>query len=267
MSTRKIRVATLVAMLLCLFALPPAGRLPRAGAQIPAPFPGWDDWTDAGTCGGVRIFVVRSKDDGRNDFELKIKFENKNKHTVQLRYDAVIESEGGEKKFRSGGAGRINVERTAEGCAMMPNLCWGKPFQAAVYQQKPTGVKSVTITKIDVANIDAPPPNAPPSAYLDAFRDFPLSTCKDLKVGFAGSKGPRFVQLTQSCVKGLPRWTKPDCDDAVQELITAYNGAAPEDQSCILEWRKYQKCYEIYAFNSSPSPPPACSPPTCKLKE
>jgi hypothetical protein len=268
MSAQTIRFAALATLILSLLSLLPAGRLPRAGAQIPAPRLEWDEWQEAGTCGGVRVLVARSKDDGRNDFELKIKFENRNGHAVQLRYDSFVESEAGEKKRRNtGGVGRINGNATAEACSMFPGLCWGTPFPSAVYQQKPMGIRGVTITKIDVANIDAPPPNASPSAYLDAFRDYPLSTCKDLKVGFGAGKGPRFVQLTRSCVKGLPRWTKPDCDDAVQELVTAYHGASPEDQGCVLEWRKYQKCYEIYAFNSSPSPRPVCSEPACKLKE
>lgn len=236
--------------------------------QTPAPPLEWEDWVPVGaSCGGVQYYAAISKDDGRNDFEIKIKIENRNGHTVQTRFNAVIESEEGAKKYSDGGGtGRLNAGRTAEACSMFPSLCLGVPFPSAVNQRVPTRISRLTLRSVDVANIDAPPPNASPSAYLDPYRDYPHVRCENLSISFGGSN-VKFIKLTDSCVKGLPRWTKPNCDDAVDEIIKAYNGATSQsDQDCIKEWRAYQKCYEIYAFNSSPNPKPSCQRPTCKLK-
>jgi hypothetical protein len=149
---------------------------------------------------------------------------------------------------------------------MFPSLCLGTPFPSAVNQRTPTRISRLTLSSVDVANIDAAAPDASPSAYLDPYRDYPNSNCKNSSVNFGGGN-VKFVRLTDDCVKNLPRWTKPDCDDAVDEIIKAFNSTTSQaEQDCIKEWRAYQKCYEIYAFNSSPSPRPSCQRPACKLK-
>ena len=239
-----------------------------AHVQDPAPPLSWQDWQAIGSCGGVEFLAAVSADDGRNDFELKIKINNTNKHTIQTRINAVIHSENGEKKYRDNvGVGRLNGGRAAEACSTMPSLCFGALFPSAVYQKQPTGIAKLVLTKIDVANIDAPPGNASPAIYLDPYRDYPHTTCRDLSTTFARGSNPRFISLTDTCVKGLPKWTKPDCDDAVDEILKAYARANSQaDQSCIQEWRAYQKCYEIYAFNSNPVPRPSCERPSCRLK-
>ena len=259
--------ARLLALALLSFGL--AALLVRAGAQDVAPQLQWEEWVAVGTCGGAQYYAAVSKYDGRNDMEVKVKIENRNGHTVQTRFDAVTESEEGEKKqHNQGGLGRLNARRTAEACSTYPTLCLGAPFPSAVNQPKPTRIVRLTLTSVDVANIDAPPPDAQPSAYLDPYRDYPNTNCKSLSVNFGGGGGDvRFIQLTDACVKGLPRWTKPACDDAVDEIVKAFNSATSQaDQDCIKEWRAYQKCYEIYAFNSSPSPAPSCQRPACRLK-
>jgi hypothetical protein len=260
----------IIAVLLGLAVLLPAGgaQATLISQQTPAPLLEWEDWVPVGgACGGVQYYAAISKDDGRNDFEIKVRIENQNNHTVQTRFNAVIESEEGVKKYRDkGGLGRLNAGRTAEACSSFPSLCLGAPFPSAVNQQTPTRIARLVLTSVDVANIDAPPPNAAPSAYLDPYRDYPHTRCENLSIAFGGS-GVRFVRLTDTCVKGLPHWTKPDCDDAVDEIVKAFNRSTSQaDQDCIKEWRAYQKCYEIYAFDASPDPKPSCQRPTCKLK-
>lgn len=237
----------------------------KPGSQDPAPSLAWEDWRPVGSCGGVEYLAAISKDDGRNDFELKIKIANQNGHAIQTRLNAVIESEEGQKKYRDNvGVGRLNPMRAAEACSTTPGLCFGILFRSAVYQKAPTRITKLTLTNVDVANIDAPPANASPAAYLDPYRDYPNTKCKNLSVSFGGASA-NFIKLTDSCVKGLPRWTKPACDDAVDEILKAYSQAtSPSDQDCIKEWRTYQKCYEIYAFNSGPVPRPSCHRPSCR---
>jgi hypothetical protein len=238
------------------------------GSQNPAPLLTWDDWRSVGSCGGVQYLAAISKDDGRNDLELKIRIDNQTGHTVQTRLNAVIESESGEKKSRDNvGIGRLNSRRAVDACSTTPSLCFGILFPSAVYQKMPTRIAKLTLTNVDVANIDAPPANASPAAYLDPYRDYPNTKCRDLTISFGGGNVPRFISLTDSCVKGLPRWTKPDCDDAVDEILKAFNRATSQtDQDVIKEWRTYQKCYEIYAYDSSPVPTPSCQRPRCRVK-
>lgn len=263
------RLITLTVLLFSLAAfLPTGGVFTVVNSQNPAPTIEWEDWVPIGAaCGGVQYYAAISKDDGRNDFEIKVKIENQNNHTIQTRFNAVMESEEGTKKYHdNAGLGRLNAKRTADACSMFPSLCLGTPFPSAVNQRTPTRISRLTLSSVDVANIDAPPPNASPSAYLDPYRDYPNSNCKNLSVSFAGSN-VKFVRLTDNCVKGLPSWTKPDCDAAVDEIVKAFNSTTSQtEQDCVKEWRAYQKCYEIYAFNSSPNPRPACQRPTCKLK-
>lgn len=259
----------LIAMLLSTAALLSIrGHAMRPGPQDSAPPLSWEDWQPIGSCGGVQYLAAISKADGRNDFELKIKIDNQNNHTIQTRLNAVIESEGGEKKYRdSVGIGGLNPRRAVDACSTTPGLCFGILFPSAVYQKIPTRIAKLTLTNIDVANIDALPANASPAAYLDPYRDYPNTKCRNLSITFGSGSVQKFISLTDSCVKGLPRWTKPDCDDAVDEILKAYSRATSQaDQDCIKEWRTYQKCYEIYAFNSSPVPRPSCQRPTCRVK-
>jgi hypothetical protein len=226
------------------------------------------DWQLVGSCGGVDFWATVSTDDGRNDTELKLKIDNKNTHAIQTRMNAVVESAEGEKKSRDNvGLGRLNGKRAAEACSTTPSLCFGVLFPSGVLQKEPTQIVKLSLTKVEIANIDAPPAKASPGAYLDPFRDFPTTTCRDLTVKFDSGSNPAFVKLTDKCFKGLPRWTKPDCDDAVDEIVKAYARATTvADQNCIKEWREYQKCYEIYAYESTPSPSPSCRRPTCNVK-
>ena len=239
-----------------------------APSQDPAALLSWQDWRLVGSCGGVDYFVAISTDDGRNDFELKLKIANKNDHAIQTRLSAVIHSENGEKKYRDKvGIGRLNAKRTAEACSTSPGLCFGVLFSSAVFQKQPTRIAKLVLTNVDVANIDAPPANASPAGYLDPYHDYPHTTCRDLSITFPSDTNPRFVSLTDRCVKGLPKWTRPDCDDAVDEILKVFKqGASAKDQECIKQWRDYQKCYEVYAFESNPSPRPSCERPTCKLQ-
>jgi hypothetical protein len=264
----KLKTKLLIATLLCAVTLPVSGGNPgESGVQNPAPLLAWEEWQPVGSCGGVEYLVAISRDDGRNDFELKIKIDNKNSHTIQTRLNAVIESEGGDKKYRNNvGLGRLNARRAAAACSTSPSLCFGSPFPSAVDQKTPTRIAKLTLTNVEVANIDAPPANASPAAYLDPYRDYPNTKCRNLAASF-DSTSANFIKLTDSCVKGLPRWTKPDCDDAVDEILKAYSRATSQsEQDCVKEWRAYQKCYEIFAFNSSPVPRPSCQRPSCKVR-
>lgn len=267
MLVNKTTVAVLVAVLVIVQLL----ATPRAGVaehQDPAPPLTWQDWHLVGNCGGVDIFAAISADDGRNDIELKVKLDNKNTYTIQTRLSAVVESAEGQKTSRENiGIGRLNSKRAVDACSIAPSLCLGVLFPSAVFQKEPTHIRKMILTKVEVANIDAPPANASPGTYLDPFRDFPTTSCRDLSVTFPSGSSPAFVKLTDSCVKALPRWTKPDCDDAVDQIVKAYKGATSEaHQNCISEWRSYQKCYEVYAYDSNPVPRPSCKRPVCKLK-
>lgn len=267
MPVTKSTAALLIASLLAL----QSARSPRtsfSARQDPALLLTWQDWQFVGSCGGVDYWAAVSVHDGRNDQELKLKIDNKNAYAVQTRLNAVVESSEGEKKSRDKvGLGRLNGKRTAEACSTTPSLCFGVLFPSAVLQKEPTRIAKLSLTKVEIANIDAPPANASPGAYLDPYRDFPTTTCRDLTIKFDSGSNPALVELTDKCVKALPGWTKPDCDDAVDEIVKAYARATSvADQNCIKEWRDYQKCYEIYAYDSNPTPRPSCRRPTCKLK-
>jgi hypothetical protein len=239
-----------------------------SAVQDPAPLLKWQDWQLVGTCGGADYWAVVSVDDGRNDQELRLKIDNKNAHAIQTRLNAVVESADGERRSRHNvGVGRLNGQRTAEACSSTPSLCFGVLFRSGVLQKEPTRIAKLSLTKVEIANIDAPPANAPPGAYLDPFRDFPTKTCRNLSITFDSGGTPAFIKLTDECVKALPRWTKPECDDAVDEIVKAHARATNvNEQSCIKEWREYQKCYEIYAYDSNPVQRPSCSRPACRVK-
>ncbi|HXQ73151.1 MAG TPA: hypothetical protein VN844_21810 [Pyrinomonadaceae bacterium] len=265
MLTRSIAVILVAALLILQgFVTPSAG---ISNHQNPAPPLKWRDWQLVGSCGGVNFLASITVDDGRNDVELKLKIDNQNAHAIQTRLDAIVESAEGEKKSRDNvGTGRLNGKRAADACSTIPSLCFGVLFPSGILQKEPTGVAKITLTKVEVANIDAPPAHASPAKYLEPFRDFPTTRCRDLSISFVGGGTPAFVKLTDRCVKALPKWTKPDCDDAVDEIIKAYTRATTvADQNCIKEWRAYQQCYEIYAYDSNPYPGPSCQRPACKV--
>src|SRR5438874_13661589 len=103
MTFPKTCVMAFLTLLLAMIALlmTSDGRALSTSVQNPAPLLAWEDWKSIGSCGGVDYLVAISKDDGSNDFELKIKIDNQNGHTVQTRLNALIESERGEKKYRN----------------------------------------------------------------------------------------------------------------------------------------------------------------------
>ena len=228
----------------------------------------WRDWQLVGSCGGVDFLASISGNDGRNDVELKLKVDNKNTYAVRARVDAIVESAGGDKQSRDDvRSGRLNG-RTAVDCGSAAGLCLGALFPATALQKEPTKIAKITLTKVEVANIDAPPAQASPQAYLEPFRNFPTKRCRDLSATFSGDSAPAFVRLTDRCVKGLPKWTKPECDDAVDEILKAYSRAtAAADRNCIQEWRAYQKCYEVYAYDSKPARRRKCERPKCVVTE
>lgn len=120
MSSPKFYAVSFLGLLLSLtLLLPPfQARDFHDGAQIPAPPLAWEDWESIGSCGGVEYLVAISKDDGRNDFELKIKINNQNNHTVQTRLNAAIESENGKTTHRENfGIGRLNGRRSVDACS------------------------------------------------------------------------------------------------------------------------------------------------------
>jgi hypothetical protein len=46
----------------------------------------------------------------------------------------------------------------------------------------------LVLTNVEVANIDAPPANASVATYLDSYRDFPQTDCRDLSVTFGAGR-------------------------------------------------------------------------------
>jgi hypothetical protein len=226
--------------------------------QLPAPFPGWGEWQSAGECGGVGIWVAKTNNDGRNDFEVKLKFQNKTSHRIHARLDANLTSDRGETAQRKANA-VINPGRSAEGGALAPSLSFGTVFKAAVNASSPPQIQQIELNNIEIALVDVFPKDASPSTYYRDFGDHPTTKCTTLIVSFTGN-APKYIALTRSCNTDLPKWT-PSCDEAVQEIIRAYNNAPADQKECILQWRKYQKCYEVYAFNSNPRPKPDCTPP------
>jgi hypothetical protein len=230
---------------------------------LPAPFPGWDPWKAMlGASCDVRLEFAQSKHDGRNEYEVKFRLTNLTENKIAVRFDPAITSAKGEvKRYRNVGA-TLNPKTQLEGGVMAPSLSLGRIFQNPVYQVVPTRLVDIKAANLEVADLSHPKnPNA--GGYLRPFLDFPVNQCGDYHSGATG--GPKFLQLTRTCADGIPNWTKPACDDAVEEIIAAYNRSSSEDdKACILEWRKYQKCYEPYAFSQNPRPVPQCIAPTCK---
>lgn len=224
---------------------------------LPAPFPGWGPWQFAGECGGVQISVALSNDDGRNDFQVKLRMENRDGQRVATRLDASLTSDVGETKQYYPSA-TMNPGKSAEGGALAPSLSFGTAFQSAVFAKAPPRITKIVFRNVEVAQIDVFPANADPSTYFRNFGDHPTARCGPWTI----TPLPRYVALTEQCHSHLPTWTSA-CDAAVQEIVHAYENAPGPAKACILQWRNYQKCYEVYAFNSNPTPQPQCVPPPC----
>ena len=127
--------------------------------------------------------------------------------------------------------------------------------------KSPHQIQRITLRNIEVAQIDVFPKGATDPAYYRDFGDHPTTKCGPWVLDGL-QNAPKFVVLTKDCWSHLPKWTHA-CDEAVQEIVSAYDSAPDDQKACILEWRHYQKCYEIYAFDSNPNPKPNCSPPPC----
>lgn len=233
--------------------------LSAASAEEPAPQLQWLPPQFVGSCGGVAYEVAISKDDGRNEFQLKLRAENRTSHLVATRFKAQIVSEFGDIKYREGGR-RISAGRVADGL----NFDLGLIFETPVNSPLPVHIQQLRLT-IDTANVETPLHPATPSTYLSDFADFPKESCT-LSHAFASSAMPRFMQLTTACYKLLPKWTAT-CQDAVDEIYAYSKTASERELPCLKEWRAFQKCYEVYAYGSAPAETPACLQqiPRCNL--
>ena len=225
-----------------------------AQAQIPAPRTEWEPWKEVAQCGGARYFASYSRYDGRNDPEAKFRIQNDTGHQIATRFEARFTARAGGEAQRTGGS-RVGAGGSVEG-PIIPTLSTGILFQTPVNQVLPASVGNLVLD-IETADVSKPPPNAGPSTYLSDFRDFPKVVCKDVRVPVPQAPTAPFIALTAACYNVLPRWTPP-CDQAVNALVAAFETAPESAKSCILEWRQFQKCYEVYAFESAPDPKPQC---------
>lgn len=220
-------------------------------AQIPAPRMEWMPYQKLGSCGGAVFSASISKDDGRNGFDVKFKIENTTEHRVSARYEATFLSEEGATARRMGGS-RLNPHREyLEPGSETP------VFETPVNRPLPVHIRQLTLSVVETANIDVLPPYAGDSVYLNDFRDFPKETCHDLSITFGGALYSRMIGLTETCYNGLPQW-QPACNQAVDEIVRIYPQAPGPAQSCLQEWRRFQKCYEAYAYGTHPDPTPSC---------
>jgi hypothetical protein len=71
----------------------------------------------------------------------------------------------------------------------------------------------LVLTNVEVANIDAPPANASVATYLDSYRDFPQTDCRDLSVTFGAGRNV----------------------DEILKSTQAIN--FPKEQECVMQWR------------------------------
>lgn len=237
-------------------------------AQIPAPTPEWSDWKQAAVCSDATYFVSITKDDGRNDFELKVKVKNGSDHTISTRFEVEMVSEKGEVAGHNGNS-RVRKAGEVEASPSTPSFFLGTPFKTPVNQLLPEHVSKLVFTHIETANVDVPPSNASPSTYLNDFRDYPKQTCSDAQsVTFSPSPSSKFIGLTESCYNGLPTW-KPVCQEAVEELVRRSRVAPENALPCMRRWRAFQKCYEIYAYGPNPNPKPDCTNevPACEMPD
>src|SRR5271165_3069726 len=231
-------------------------------AQIPAPNLEWGPWRPLINCGGAEYSISFSQDDGRNEFQVQLRAFNRKSTLISTRFEATLSSETGNQMKRSGGS-RINAGSAP---AQNGSFSLGVIFPAPVNQPLPVRISRVLLD-IDTADLSKPPPYAGPAVYLGDFTDYPVTQCHGIPAGSPERGRPEFVGLTETCYNQLPHWTQA-CNKAVDALIGAYNSAQEPAKSCILQWRQFQKCYESYAYSSSPVPAPHCQNvyPTCQLK-
>jgi hypothetical protein len=249
--------ASLLAAFVCASAV--------AGAQIPAPRLEWGPWQYVTDCGGAKYSVSFSQDDGRNDVQVKLRVVNAAGRLISTRFKASLVSESGERARREGGS-RINPGSVPlEGGPLAPAFHFGVLFPAAVNQHVPTRITGFTLD-IDTADVSKVPTGATPSTYLSDFHDYEVQRCGPSSVSVPRAMMPVFASLTMGCFNELPKWTPP-CDQAVDEIMAAYKVAPEATKPCIAEWRQFQKCYEIYAFERAPDPKPQCNDkiPRCTL--
>jgi hypothetical protein len=230
--------------------------------QVPAPAIEWSEWQPVTTCGDVEYQLAVTRDDGRNEFQLRLRARNLSGHLVATRFAATIISKEGKKKYREGG-GRINPGRTIEG----GTFNFGQLFETPVNAALPVGLSRVEFTLVETANVEKPLVPASPSTYLSDFRDFPKTPCAAFVHSFADSAIPRFMQLTNACALALPNWL-PACQDAVEEILRYAKSAPPSALPCLKEWRAYQQCYGSYAYGPNPNPKPECLErvPRCNIR-
>ncbi|HEV2762808.1 MAG TPA: hypothetical protein VGV38_07435, partial [Pyrinomonadaceae bacterium] len=107
---------------------------------VPAPRVEWDEWKPVGNCGGVKFEVAVTKDDGRNDFEIKLRALNQSGHRAATRFAATIVSEKREEASRDGGM-TIADGKQGEG----GSLSLGTPFKSAVNQLTPTRLEKMAL--------------------------------------------------------------------------------------------------------------------------
>ena len=136
MPCKKLVPAFLRISVLALTATMSLWGQPAGQQAMPAPFPGWSDWRYIGECGGVRMSVALSIDDGRNDFEVKMRMENRDSHRVAVRLIADLTNDHGETKQYHPGT-IMNPGKFAEGGATAPALSFGTVFQSAVFAKAP----------------------------------------------------------------------------------------------------------------------------------
>jgi hypothetical protein len=238
-----------------MLSLAAALMLSASSAQLPAPALEWLPWVALPACGGAQYSYAISKDDGRNDIQLRLRVHNVTGHVVSTRFTARVTSATGEEVTRQGRT-RVNTgPLPVEGGPTAPAYYLGALFPSAVNQPRPTPLRTIELF-IEAADISRPSANASPSTYLDDFRDYPGEKCTR-SASFAAAPDAPFVAMTKSCFKALPRWTQT-CNQAVDALVAAYEPAPEASRACILEWRQFQKCYEIYAFETAPDPRPQC---------
>jgi hypothetical protein len=122
-------------------------------AQLPASNPEWSDWTKAASCGEATYFVSITKDDGRNDFELKVKVRNGPDHLISTRFEAELVSETGETVSRKGSS-RIRKDGEVAASPMTPSFFLGTPFMTPVNQTLPVHVSKIVFSTAEECRAD-----------------------------------------------------------------------------------------------------------------
>lgn len=234
-----------------------------AFAQIPAPQVRWGPWTEAGSCNGVDYMYSITNDDGRNDPQVRLKVRNGTAQERATRFQIYLYSDAGADTRREGGS---RVATGGERDDYSYRL--GTPFQTPVNQTLPVRVSAIEFRSVVTSDVSKLPPYATPSTYLDDIRDYPHQSCGPWKISIQQPARAPFISYTEACYNQLPQWTRA-CQQAVDAIGPAYNAATTDAQKdCVIRWRKFQKCYEIYAYGPNPAVRPQCQdevPADCEL--